>query len=388
MLDTILTTLLESHAHVSDINVTVEKPFQVETAGELKPVLFDPPIRRLTPFQTEFMALGLIDGNRRLMQDLVGRGSCDISYQLAGKARLRVNVFSQMGCYSIVMRQLPNRIPTIEELGLPPVFHEMTRERNGLILLTGATGTGKSTTLAALINEINESLPVHVVTLEDPVEYVHSQKRGTVNQRELGADFDSFVSGLRAAVRQAPKVILVGEMRDRETVEIALSAAETGHLVLSTLHTIDVGHTINRILGMFEQREERLVRIRLADSLRWVVCQRLLPKLGGDRVAAFEIMGSNLRTKELILSGETEDKTFYGIIEESNAFGMGTFEQSITQLFGQGLVMEETALNYANRRSYMRRSIDAIKAKRGEKTTSIGGLALDTEYGRHGRSSH
>jgi len=196
------------------------------------------------------------------------------------------------------------------------------------------------------------------------------------------------VSGLRAAVRQAPKVILVGEMRDRETVEIALSAAETGHLVLSTLHTIDVGHTINRILGMFEQREERLVRIRLADSLRWIVCQRLLPKLGGDRVAAFEIMGSNLRTKELILSGETEDKTFYGIIEESNAFGMGTFEQSITQLFGQGLVMEETALNYANRRSYMRRSIDAIKAKRGEKTTSIGGLALDTEYGRHGRSSH
>jgi len=318
----------------------------------------------------------------------VGRGSCDISYQLAGKARLRVNIFSQMGCYSIVMRQLPNRVPTIEELGLPPVFHQMTRDRNGLILLTGATGMGKSTTLAAVIDEINENLPVHVVTLEDPVEYVHSQKLGTVNQRELGADFDTFVSGLRAAVRQAPKVILVGEMRDRETVEIALSAAETGQLVLSTLHTIDAGHTINRILGMFEHHEERLVRIRLADSLRWVVCQRLLPKVGGDRAAAFEIMGSNLRTKELILNGETEDKTFYGIIEESNAFGMVTFEQSIAQLFEQGRVAEETALNYANRRAAMRRAVDAIKAARGEQTTSIGGLAIDTEYGQRGRTSH
>lgn len=387
MLDHILTTLLESHPRVSDINVTVDKPFQVETGGELKSVLLEPPIRRLTPFQTEFMALNLIDGNHRLTQDLVGRGSCDISYQLAGKARLRVNIFSQMGCYSIVMRQLPNRVPTIDELALPAIFHEMTRERNGLILLTGATGMGKSTTLAALINEINETLPVHVVTLEDPVEYVHTQKMGTVNQRELGADFDTFVSGLRAAVRQAPKVILVGEMRDRETVEIALSAAETGQLVLSTLHTIDAGHTINRILGMFEHHEERLVRIRLADSLRWIVCQRLLPRVGGDRAAAFEIMGSNLRTKELILNGETEDKTFYGIIEESNAFGMVTFEQSIAQLFRQGLIAEEMALNFANRRAAMRRAIDAIKAARGEKTTSIGGLAIDTEYGRRDRQS-
>ncbi|MBW1785496.1 MAG: PilT/PilU family type 4a pilus ATPase [Deltaproteobacteria bacterium] len=382
LLDYILTAMLESHPNVSDINITVDKPPQVETAGVLKPVEFDPPIERLTSFQSEIMALGLVGGDRRLTRDLMKRGSCDISYQLAGKARLRVNVFSQKGCYSIAMRQLPSRVPSIEELKLPPVFKKVTEDRNGLVLLTGATGTGKSTTLAALINEINEKRPVHIVTLEDPVEFVHAQKAGTVNQRELGIDFDNFASGLRAAVRQAPKVILVGEMRDRETVEIALSASETGHLVLSTLHTIDAGHTINRILGMFDPHEERLVRIRLADSLRWIVCQRLLPKTGGDRAAAFEIMGSSLRAKDLILHGETEDRTFYGIIEESNAFGMVTFEQSIARLFEQGLVTEETAISFANRRSAIRRSIDSIKSARGEKTTSIGDLSIDTEYGR------
>jgi twitching motility protein PilT len=384
LVDYLLTAMLESHANVSDINITADKPPQVETVGELKPVEFDPPIRRLTPYQCEFIALGMVGGDRRLTRDLVERGSCDISYQLRGKARLRVNVFSQKGCYSIAMRQLPTRVPSIVELNLPPVFRKMTEDRNGLVLLTGATGTGKSTTLAALVDEINEKRPVHIVTLEDPVEFVHAQKAGTVNQRELGIDFDSFSSGLRAAVRQAPKVILVGEMRDRETVEIALSASETGHLVLSTLHTIDAGHTINRILGMFDQHEERLVRIRLADALRWIVCQRLLPKTGGERVAAFEIMGSNLRTKDLILHGETEDKNFYGIIEDSNAFGMVTFEQSIAELFKKGLVTEETAVSFANRRSAIRRSIDSVKSARGEKTTSIGDLSIDTEYGSRG----
>lgn len=381
-IDYILTTMLESHENVSDLNVTVDKPFQVESAGELMPVSLNPPIRQLTPFQAEILALNLINRDRRLTRALLAEGSCDSSYQLAGKARFRVNIFSQKGCYSTVMRQLATRVPTVEELGLPPAFSKIADERNGIILVTGATGTGKTTSLAAILNEINEKKSVHVVTLEDPVEYVHSQKKATFNQRELGLDFDSFAGGLRAALRQAPKVILVGEMRDRETVEIGLSAAETGHLVMSSLHTVDAGQTVNRIVGMFEQEEEKQIRIRLAETLRWVVCQRLLPKVEGDRVAAFEIMGSNLRVKDSILHGESEGKTFYEIIEGSQPFGMMTFDQSISELYKEGLISEQTALSYASRRSITSRAIDAIKSARGEKTTSIEDLSIDRDYGK------
>ena len=381
-IDYILTTMLESHDNVSDLNITVDKPFQVESSGELKPVTLNPPINSITPFQAEILALNLLNGDRRLTKHLVEKGSCDISYQLAGKARFRVNIFSQKGCYSTVMRQLAPRVPTIDELDLPPAFHEMSEEKNGIILITGATGSGKSTSLAAILNEVNEKYPVHVVTLEDPVEYVHPQKKATFNQRELGMDFDSFASGLRAALRQAPKVILVGEMRDRETVEIALSAAETGQLVLSTLHTIDAGQTINRIVGMFDQEEERQIRIRLTDSLRWVVCQRLLPKVGGGRVAAFEMMKTNLRVQDTIMHGESEDNTFYGIIESGQAFGMMTFDQSIARLFEQGLITEQTARSYASRKSVLGRALDTIKAARGEQTTTIDKLSIDTDYGR------
>jgi twitching motility protein PilT len=307
-------------------------------------------------------------------------GSCDFSYQLAGKARFRVNVFSQKGCYSVAMRQLPSRVPTVEEMKLPATFYKMTEELNGIILVTGATGTGKTTSLAAFLNEINEKKSVHVITLEDPLEFVHSQKKATFNQREMGMDFDEFSSGLRAALRQAPKIILVGEMRDRETVEIGLSAAETGHLVLSTLHTVDAGQTINRVIGMFEQEEEKQIRIRLADTVRWIVCQRLLPKIGGGRVAAFEILGSNLRVKDLILHGETEDKTFYDIIDNGRAFGMMSFDHCIAEHYKNGLVTEETALAYASQKAVIGRAIDAIKAAKGEKTTTIEGLALDEGY--------
>jgi len=381
-IDHILSAMLKSHNNVSDLNMTVDKPFQVEAAGELLPVKLKPPIERLTPFQTEIFALNLIGGDRRLTRALLTKGSCDSSYQLAGKARFRVNIFSQKGSYSVVMRQLATRVPTIADLNLPPAFYKMTGEKNGIILVTGATGSGKTTSLAAFLNEINETKSVHVVTLEDPVEYVHPQKRATFNQRELGMDFDAFASGLRAALRQAPKVVLVGEMRDRETVEIGLSAAETGHLVLTTLHTVDAGQTINRIVGMFEQEEERQIRIRLADTLRWVVCQRLLPRVGGDRVAAFEIMGSNLRVKDSILHGESEGKTYYEIIEGSQPFGMMTFDQSIAELYRKGLITEETAMAYASRKAIVGRAIDTIKAQRGEKTTTIEGLAIDEEYGK------
>lgn len=381
-LDYVLTTMLSSYEDASDLNFTVDKPLQVESYGELKPVEVKPPIKRLTPFQTETLALNLINGDRRLTRILLTEGSCDSSYQLAGKARFRVNIFSQKGFYSTVMRQLATKVPTIDELGLPQAFSKMSDERNGIILVTGATGSGKTTSLAALLDRVNESKAVHVVTLEDPVEYVHHQKNATFNQRELGIDFESFSNGLRAALRQAPKVILVGEMRDRETVEIALSAAETGHLVLSTLHTVDAGQTINRIVGMFEQEEEKQIRIRLSDTMRWVVCQRLLPKVDGGRIAAFEIMGSNLRVKDSILNGESEGKTFYEIIEGSQPFGMMTFDQCIAEHYEQGLVTEETAMSYASRKAVMGRSIDGIKSAKGEKTTSIEGLSIDTDYGR------
>jgi len=384
-IDQILTTMLESHENVSDINITVDKPPQVESDGVLKPVLLKPRIRKLTPFQAEILALNLIDGDRRLTRSLLTHGSCDASYQLAGKARFRVNIFSQKGCYSTVMRQLIARVPSIDELGLPPAFYKMAGERNGIILFTGATGVGKTTSLAAILNEINETKSVHTVTLEDPIEYVHSQKKATFNQRELGTDFDSFAFGLRAALRQAPKVILVGEMRDKETISIALSAAETGHLVCSTLHTLDAGLTVNRLVSLFDQDEENQIRTRLADTVRWIVCQRLLPKVGGGRVAAFEIMGTNLRVKDTILHGESEGKTFYEITEAGRPFGMMTFDQCIPELYEQGLITEETAIAYASRKAIVGRSIDSIKAARGEKTTTIENLSVDMAYGEKER---
>ncbi|MBW1741523.1 MAG: PilT/PilU family type 4a pilus ATPase [Deltaproteobacteria bacterium] len=384
-IDHILTRMLDSHKNVSDLNITVGKPFQVESAGALTRVDMEPPFDELTPFQTEIFALNLINKDRRLTEILLNEGSCDLSYQLPGKARFRVNVFSQRGNYSIVLRKLETKIPTIKELDLPEAFSKMVGEKNGIILVTGATGSGKSTSLAAVLNEINETKSVHVVTLEDPVEFQHPHKKATFNQREMGTDFDTFANGLRAALRQAPKVILVGEMRDRETVEIGLSAAETGHLVMSTLHTVDAGQTINRILGMFGIEEENQIRIRLADTIRWIACQRLLPKVGGGRVAAFEIMGTNLRVQDTILHGESEGKTFYEIIEAGEAFGMMTFDKCIIRLYEKGLITEETAMAYASRKGVVGRGIDRVKSSRGEKTTDIEDLEVDSDYGRNKR---
>ena len=385
-IDYILGRMLDSYKNVSDVNITVGKPFQVESSGELASGELDPPIQKLTPFQTEIFALNLINQDRRLTEMLISQGSCDSSYELPGKARFRVNIFSQRGNYSVVLRKLETRIPTISDLNLPKVFEKMAEEKNGIIIVTGATGSGKSTSLAALLNEINEHKSVHIVTLEDPVEFAHPHKKATFNQREMGNDFDTFANGLRASLRQAPKVILVGEMRDRETVEIGLTAAETGHLVLSTLHTVDAGQTVNRILGMFSTEEETQIRIRLADTVRWIVCQRLLPKVGGDRVAAFEIMGSNLRVKDTILHGESEGKTFYEIIQAGKPFGMITFDDFIIELFRQELITEETAKAYASNRGIVGRGIDSIKSSMGKATTDIGKLEVDKSYGRPTRN--
>lgn len=381
--DHILIKMLESNTNISDVILTVDKPFQVEAAGVLVPVDLEPHFEKLTPFQTETFALNLINQDRRLMEALLKEGSCDLSYELPGIARFRVNIFSQRNQYSIVLRKLETQIPTYAELGLPDAYRRVAIEKNGIVLVTGATGSGKTTSLAAVINNINETQPVHIITLEDPIEYTHSQKKATVNQRELGKDFDTFANGLRASLRQAPNVILVGEMRDRDSVEIALNAAETGHLVLSTLHTTDASQTVNRILGMFAIEEENQIRTRLADSLRWVICQRLLPKVGGGRVAAFEALGTSLRVKDTIMHGESEGKTFLDIIQQGKAFGMVTFDNCIVDLYEKGLITEETAKAYASNRSNVGRGIDAIKSARGEKTTNLDKLEVDRSYGNN-----
>ncbi len=375
-LDYVLSTMLDSQPEVSDLLFTVDKPLQVESYGELIPVELEGSMEKLTPFQTEMVALNLIGDNQWHMMDLLRRGSCDTAYTLTDKARFRISIFSQRGYYSIVLRKLNTVIPTLEWLQFPDIIKQIPREKTGLVLVTGATGSGKSTTLAAVLNEMNQEKPVHIITLEDPVEFVHVHNKATFNQRELGTDFDTFSDGLRAALRQAPKVILVGEMRDRETVKIALSAAETGHLVLSTLHTIDAGQTINRILGMFETEEQEQIRARLADTLRWVVSQRLIPRVGGGRFALLEIMGSNLRTQETIRLGETEGKSFYEITEASQPFGWRTFDFSALEAYEQGKITEETALLYCTKRGPVMRGIDNIKKSRGESTHNMSSLRM------------
>src|SRR6266568_919671 len=375
-LDHILNTMLNSQPEVSDLLFTVDKPPQVESLGELKPVTADPVIDKLTPFQTEMAALNLMGENQWHIMDLLRRGSCDTAYTLADRARFRISIFSQRGSYSIVLRKLNTVIPTLEWLNFPEIIQEIPREKTGLVLVTGATGSGKTTTLAAILDEINKTKPVHIITLEDPVEFIHSHAQATFNQRELGTDFGTFADGLRAALRQAPKVILLGEMRDRETVRIALSAAETGHLVLSTIHTINAGQTINRILGMFEPEEQEQIRARMADMLRWVISQRLVPSLGGGRFALIEIMGSNLRVQESIRLGESEGKSFYEIIEASQPFGWRTFDFSCLEAYEQGKISEETALLYCTKRGPVTRGIDNLKKARGESTTTMSSLRM------------
>ena len=376
-LDAILTSMLEVSPGISDINFTCDRPPQVEAFGVLKVADVAPHVSKLTPYQTERIALNIIGGDRRLLRELAVRGSCDCAYMVNEKLRFRVNVFRQRGNLAIVMRKAQTEVPTIQSLGLTQTFKEVAKEKTGLILVTGATGSGKTTTLAALLDELNRSQAVHVVTLEDPIEYLHPHKKATFNQRELGPDFDDFPSGLRAALRQAPKVIFVGEMRDRATVEIALTAAETGHLVLSTIHTISAGQTVNRILGMFERDDESQLRLRLADTLRWIISQRLLPRIGGGRHLVQEIMGSNMRTREAIQMGEDDGRTFYEIIEQSQTFGWGTFDQAIVAAFETRKISDETALLYSTNKGKMSRFIDDAKKRMNLIEVDTSGMKLD-----------
>lgn len=364
--DSILAKALEDYPNFSDLIFCVGRPFQVELDGQLVPVETSPFIGQLTPYQTERIALTILGDNHRLFSDLLIRGSCDGSYQLNETIRFRVNIFRQRAHFGIVMRRTQAVIPRLDELGLPPILKEICREKSGLVLVTGSTASGKTTTLSAMLEEINETQSVHIVTLEDPVEFVHEHKRSTFTQREFGTDFHHFAEGLRAALRQAPKVILVGEMRDRETVEIALTAAETGHLVLSTLQTINAGQAINRMLGMFELTEQALLRLRLMETLRWVVSQRLVPKTSGGRRLVQEIMGSNLRIRETIAQGEAEGRTYYEIIESNAAFGWCTFDQSLVHACMDGAITEESALLYANQRNKLSRMLDDARKRAGQ----------------------
>jgi twitching motility protein PilT len=375
-LQALLTAMLQSGEGVSDCLFVTGKPPLVERYGKLHELPMEEPGASLQPAHIDAIAALLIAGSERLQADLQATGSCDTSYSLPGVARFRVNIYRQNGHHGIVMRKLQSAVPTLESLELPPIFQQMVQEKFGIIFFTGSTGSGKTTTLAALLNEINETKEVHVVTLEDPIEFVHPHRKAVFSQRELGKDFSDFATGLRAALRQAPKVILLGEIRDRETMEIALSASETGHLVLSTLHTINAGQSINRILGFFTSDEEKQVRERLADTLRYIVSQRLVNKSDGGRLLVTEIMGSSLRTRETLLYGEGENRSFQEIIEAGSTLGWHSFDQSLMRAFEADLITEETALLFCTHKNKMSRDLEMAKKMRGAVLDEPSGLRM------------
>jgi twitching motility protein PilT len=342
-LDAILEAMLKVSDRVSDLNFSVGRPPQVEVDGQLVPVNF-PGLPRLTPFQTETIVQHMLRGDRDLARTLLASGSADLSYSIPQKTRFRVNVFSQRGSYAIVLRVIPEGIPSLEELKLPRELYNVAGLKNGVVLVTGPTGSGKSTTLAAIINQINHEHAYHIVTIEDPIEYMHRHVKSTVNQREVGSDTKTFALALRAALRQAPKVILIGEMRDVETIETAMEAAETGHLVLSTLHTIDASKTIDRIVGVFPKDQEPQVRTRFAQSFRYVISQRLIPKIGGGRIAVLEILKSTMRTRDYVMKGESGGRSLTDAMHDGAVDGMQTFDDELEKMWNSGAITREVAL--------------------------------------------
>ena len=345
---------------ISDLNFSVGQLPQVEINGKLTPV--QPlGLQKLTPYQTEIIAMTLLEENPEAAERLVKTGTADLSYSLPSRARFRCNVFQQRGVYSIVMRVIPTDIPTLASLSLPSQLAEVADLRNGLVLLTGPTGSGKSSTLAAIIDIINESKHYHVVAIEDPIEYLHTHKNSTINQREVGHDTKEFPSALRAALRQAPKVILIGEMRDYETTEIALEAAETGHLVLSTLHTIDASKTVDRIIGLYPKNEEPVIRTRLAQTFRYIVSQRLITRADfRGRIAAVEILKSTPRTREYIENGETEGKSLLDAMRDGRLDGMQDFDTVIKDLIERNIVTMEDGLGFATNQNNLLLSLKGL----------------------------
>ncbi|MFN2492404.1 MAG: type IV pilus twitching motility protein PilT [Pyrinomonadaceae bacterium] len=343
----VLRQMLKISDRVSDLIFSPGRPPQVELAGKLQPVNV-PGLEKLTPAHTAGIAKLIIGNHENATESLEKTGSADLSFGVPGEARFRVNIFRQRGTHAIVMRVIPTAPPNFEELKIPPQLKEIVDIKNGIVLVTGPTGSGKSSTLAAIIDMINQIHHYHIVTIEDPIEFLHNHKNSTIHQRELHTDTPNFAVALRAALRQAPKVILVGEMRDKETIEVALEAAETGHLVLSTLHTIDASKTIDRIIGVFPKNEERVIRTRIAQSFRYIISQRLIPRADGSgRVAAIEILKSTMRTREYVEKGESEGKSLLDAMEQGDQEGMQTFDSVIEKLIRGGVLTQETAMPYA-----------------------------------------
>ncbi len=346
-----LTAMLKVSAKISDLFFSPGKPPMVEVNGRLTAV----GNLKLTPADTQRIAADLIGDNKHAQTNLQEKGSCDVSYSLSGASRFRVNVFMQRGTCAIVMRVIPVTVTNFETLNLPAELRNVANLRNGIVLVTGPTGSGKSSTLAAIIDLVNELQSYHILTIEDPIEFLHPHKNCIVHQRELHSDTPSFALALRAALRQAPKVILVGEMRDKETIEIAMEAAETGHLVMSTLHTIDASKTVERIVGVFPPNEQHTIRNRLAKSFQYIVSQRLLPRKDGNgRVAAIEILKSTLRTREYVERGEGEGKTLLDAMRVGDNEGMQHFDREIEKLIRSHVVALDVGLAYATNAGNLR----------------------------------
>ena len=358
----VIEQMLKAAEEISDLNFSVGQSPQVEVNGQLRPV--QPlGLQKLTPYQTEIIAMTLLHGNPDAAQRLAHTGSADLSYSLPSRTRFRVNVFQQRGTYSIVMRVIPTEIPTLEALSLPKQLADISELRNGIVLVTGPTGSGKSTTLAAVIDLVNQQQHYHIVTIEDPIEFLHTHKRSTINQREVGSDARDFPSALRAALRQAPKVILIGEMRDYETTEIALEAAETGHLVLSTLHTIDASKTVDRIIGLYPKNEEQVIRTRLAQTFRYIVSQRLIPRADGrGRIAAVEVLKSTPRTREYVAAGESDGKSLLDAMRDGRLDGMQDFDTVIKGMIEDGTVTLEDGLSFATNPNNLQLALKGMSA--------------------------
>ncbi|MFL6255887.1 MAG: type IV pilus twitching motility protein PilT [Pyrinomonadaceae bacterium] len=358
----VIEQMLKAAEGISDLNFSVGQAPQVEVNGQLRHVQ-TMGLQKLTPYQTEVIAMTLMHGNPDAAQRLAHTGSADLSYSLPSRTRFRVNVFQQRGTYSIVMRVIPTEIPTLESLTLPKQLADISELRNGIVLVTGPTGSGKSTTLAAVINLVNEQQHYHIVTIEDPIEFLHAHKNSTINQREVGSDAKDFPSALRAALRQAPKVILIGEMRDYETTEIALEAAETGHLVLSTLHTIDASKTVDRIIGLYPKNEEQVIRTRLAQTFRYIVSQRLIPRADGrGRIAAVEVLKSTPRTREYVAAGESDGKSLLDAMRDGGIDGMQDFDNVIKGMIEEGTVTLEDGLSFATNPNNLQLALKGMSA--------------------------
>jgi len=379
----LVTAMLKTNTQVSDLIFSPGRAPQVEVSGQLVQLMFKG-LECLTSQDTNYIANEIMGKNETSVQKLEKEGSADLSYGVTGVARFRVNIFKQRGSCAIVMRVVPDKIPGFDELHLPSTLKEIVHLRNGVVLVTGPTGSGKSSTLAAILDKMNEEKAYHILTIEDPIEFLHRHKKATVHQRELHSDTPTFALALRAALRQAPKVILVGEMRDRETIEIALEASETGHLVMSTLHTIDAAKTVERIVGVFPMTDQHAIRSRLSKAFRFIVSQRLLPKKDGKgRIAAVEILKSTMRTREYVEKGESEGKSLLDAMRDGSTEGMQHFDGEIDKLIREGIVDFETGISYSSNAGNLRLEMaDYVEERRNKPTASTSNQATEIEIER------